>query len=155
MRLSIYGSRLATREHHELKDSGGLIYAVGEPGTWINIHTYIDSQLGSAQDPPPTWTGSVSRRERENIIQKLTDDKKGDSTGFGQGQLTLPPYWMMTLLPQCSTRIEAACAVGAQVILQQPLLLPALPEVVERHLGQALIPVKKKLLASTSRIQLS
>ena len=81
------------------------VYTVGEPGH-LDQYPYIDSWLGLAQDPP-TWTRFCIQKGKGKILmaQKLTDDKKGNSTGFGQVNLTPPPYWIMTLLPQCSTRI--------------------------------------------------
>ena len=82
------------------------VYTVGEPGH-LDQYPYIDSWLGLAQDPP-TWTRFCIQKGKGKILmtQKLTDDKKGNSTGFGRVNLTPPPYWMMTLLPQCSTRIR-------------------------------------------------
>ena len=55
------------------------VYTVGtgEPG---HLHQY------PSQDPP-TWTSTCIRKGKGKILmaQKLTDDKKGNSTGFGWG----------------------------------------------------------------------
>ena len=63
------------------------VYTVvtGEPGH-LDQYPYIDSWLGLAQDPP-TWTRFCIQTGKGRILmaQKLTDDKKGNSTGFGQG----------------------------------------------------------------------
>ena len=58
----------------------------GEPGH-LDQYPYIDSWLGLAQDPP-TWTRFCIQKKKKGKIsmaQKLTDDKKGNSTGFGWG----------------------------------------------------------------------
>ena len=64
------------------------VYTVvtGEPGH-LDQYPYTDSWLGLAQDPP-TWTRFCIQKGKGKILmaQKLTDDKKGNSTGFGQGQ---------------------------------------------------------------------
>ena len=66
-----------------LKNSGSNLYSshrrARTPG-------YIDSWLGLAQDPP-TWTRFCIQKGKGKILmaQKLTDDKKGYSTGFGPG----------------------------------------------------------------------
>ena len=63
------------------------VYTVvtGEPGH-LDQYPYIDSWLGLAQDSP-TWTGFCIQKDKGKILmaQKLTDDKKGNSIGFGQG----------------------------------------------------------------------
>ena len=63
------------------------VYTVvtGEPGH-LDQYPYIDSWLGLAQDPP-TWTRFCIQKGKGKILmaQKLTDDKKGNSTGFGRG----------------------------------------------------------------------
>ena len=83
------------------------VYTVvtGEPGH-LDQYPHIDSWLGLAQDPP-TWTRFCIQKGKGKTLmaQKLTDDKKGNSTGCGRVDLTPPPYWIMMLLPQCSTRI--------------------------------------------------
>ena len=52
----------------------------------LDQYPYIDSWLGLAQDPP-TWTRFCIQKGKGKIVmaQKLTDDKKGNSTGFGWG----------------------------------------------------------------------
>ena len=52
------------------------------------------------------------------IKKEILQDLDGDD-------LTPPPHWIMTLLPQCSTRTEAALLPnpGPGENLQQPLLL--------------------------------
>ena len=57
----------------------------GEPGH-LNQYPYVDSWLGLAQDPP-TWTRFCIQKGKGKILmaQKLADDKKGNSTGFGRG----------------------------------------------------------------------
>ena len=57
----------------------------GEPGH-LDEYPSIDSRLGLAQDPP-TWTRFCIQKEKGKILmaQKLPDDKKGNSTGFGWG----------------------------------------------------------------------
>ena len=63
------------------------VYAVvpGEPGH-PDQYPYIDSWLGLSQDPP-TWIKFCIQKGKGKILmaQKLTDDKKGNSTGFGRG----------------------------------------------------------------------
>ena len=63
------------------------VYTVvtGEPGH-PNQYPYIDLWLGLAQDPP-TWIRFYIQKGKGKILmaQKLTDDKKGNSTGFGWG----------------------------------------------------------------------
>ena len=60
------------------------IVVTGEPGH-MDQNPYIDSWLGLAQDPP-TWTRFYIQKGKGKILmaQKLTDDKKGDFTGFGR-----------------------------------------------------------------------
>lgn len=62
------------------------VYTVvtGEPGH-PDQYPYIDSWLGLAQGPP-TWTRFCIQKGKILMAQKLTDDKKGNSTRFGQGQ---------------------------------------------------------------------
>ena len=36
--MAPYGSRMATREHHELKNSGSIQESQESQDTWINIH---------------------------------------------------------------------------------------------------------------------
>ena len=63
------------------------VYTVvtGQPGH-LDQYPYIDSWLGLAQDPPP-WTRFCIQKGKGKILmaQTLTDDKKGNSTGFGRG----------------------------------------------------------------------
>ena len=63
------------------------VYTVvtGEPGH-LDQYPYIDSLLGLARDPP-IWTRFCIQKGQGKILmaQKLTDDKKGNSTGFGWG----------------------------------------------------------------------
>ena len=63
------------------------VYTVvtGEPGH-PDQYPYIDLWLGLAQDPP-TWIRFYIQKGKGKILmaQKLTDDKKGNSTGFGWG----------------------------------------------------------------------
>ena len=62
------------------------VYTVvtGEPGH-LDQYPYTDSWLGLAQDAP-TRTRFCIQKGRAKILmaQKLTDDKKVNSTGFGQ-----------------------------------------------------------------------
>ena len=102
--MAPYGSRMATREHHELKNSGNSLFR-GEPGH-LDQYPYTDSWLGLAQDPPTSTRFCIQKGKGKILMaQKLTDDKKGNSTGFGWVDLTPPPYWIVMLLPQCSIRI--------------------------------------------------
>ena len=81
------------------------VYTVvtGEPGH-PDQYPYIDSWLGLAQDPP-TWTrfciqkgkGKILMAQKLMIKKEILQDLDGDD-------LTPPPYWIMKLLPQCSTR---------------------------------------------------
>ena len=63
------------------------IYTVvtGKP-EHLDQNPYIDSWLGLAQDPL-TWTRFCIQKGKGKIlmVQKLIDDKKGNSTGFGWG----------------------------------------------------------------------
>ena len=84
--MAPYGNRMAIKEDHELKNSGSSITIVtGEPGH-LDQYPSIDSWPGLAQDPP-TWTRFCIQKEKGKILraQKLTDDEKGNSTGFGRG----------------------------------------------------------------------
>ena len=62
-----------------------IVEVTEEPGH-LDEYPYIDSRLGLAQDPP-TWTRFCIQKEQGKILmaQKLPDDKKGNSTGFGWG----------------------------------------------------------------------
>ena len=85
--MALYGRRMATIEHHELKNSGSSLYSSHREPGHLNQYPYIDSWLGLAQDPP-TWTRFCIQKKKKGKIsmaQKLTDDKKGNSTGFGRG----------------------------------------------------------------------
>ena len=57
----------------------------GEPGH-LDHYPSIDSWLGLAQ-APPAWTKFYIQKGKGKILvtQKLTDDKKGNSAGFGRG----------------------------------------------------------------------
>ena len=57
----------------------------GEPGL-LDQYPSTESWLGLARDPP-TWTRFYIQKGKGNILmaQKLTDDKKGNSAGFGRG----------------------------------------------------------------------
>ena len=74
----------------------------GEPGH-LDQYPYIDAWLGLAQDPP-TWTrfciqkgkGKILMAQKLMIKKEILQDLDGDD-------LTPPPYWIMKLLPQCST----------------------------------------------------
>ena len=63
------------------------VYTVvtGEPGH-PDQYPYIESWLGLAQDAP-IWTRFCTQKGKGKILmaQKLTDDKKGNSTGLGWG----------------------------------------------------------------------
>ena len=61
------------------------IVVTEEPGH-LDQYPYIDSWLGLAQDSL-TWIRFYIQKGRGKILmaQKLTDDKKGNSTGFGRG----------------------------------------------------------------------
>ena len=75
----------------------------GQPGH-PDQHPYIDSRLGLAQGPP-TWTrfciqkgkGEILMAQKLIIKKEILQDLDGDDP-------SPPPYWIMTLLPQCSTR---------------------------------------------------
>ena len=84
--MAPYGSGMATREHHELKNSGSSLHNSQRGPGQLDQYPYIDSRLGLAQDPP-TWTRFCIQKGKGKILmaQKLTDDKKGNSTGFGWG----------------------------------------------------------------------
>ena len=62
------------------------VYTVvtGEPGH-LDQYPYIDSWLGLAPKTLLLGQGSVSRKGKILMAQKLTDDEKGNSTGFGRG----------------------------------------------------------------------
>ena len=61
------------------------IVVTGEPGH-PDQYPYIDSWLRLAQDAP-TWIRLCIQKGKGKILMapKLTDDKKGNSTGVGQG----------------------------------------------------------------------
>ena len=75
----------------------------------------------------------------------MTDDKKGNSTGFGRDDLTSPPCWIMTgLPPSAPPRPEASLLPDrgpGEVSATATAPPPALPELVETPFGQAPIPV--------------
>ena len=102
------------------------VYTVvtGEPGH-LDQYPYIDSRLGLAQDPP-TWTRFCNQKGKGKILmaQKLTDDKKENSTDLDEDDLTPPPYWIMTrLLVLHQDRRPPYCPIQGQMkFLQQPLL---------------------------------
>ena len=80
-----YGSRIATKEHHALRNMQAVYTVVtGKPGH-PDQYPFIDSWLGLPQDPP-TWTRFCIQKGKGKILmaQKLTDDKKGNSAGFGR-----------------------------------------------------------------------
>ena len=78
------GSRMAAKDTMNLK-TVETVYTVvtGQPGH-PDQYPYTDSWLGLAQDPP-TWTRFCIQKGKGEILtaKKLTDDKKGHSTGFG------------------------------------------------------------------------
>ena len=81
-----YGSRMATKDAMNLKIVETVYTVVtGEPGH-LDQYPYIDSWLGLAQDPP-TWTRFCIQKGKGKILmtQTLTEEKKGNSTGFGWG----------------------------------------------------------------------
>ena len=84
--MAPYGSRMATREHHGLKNSGSSLDSSHRRARTPDQYPYIDSWLGLAQDPS-TWIRFYIQKVKGKILmaQKLTDDKKGNSTGFGWG----------------------------------------------------------------------
>ena len=99
--MAPYGSRMATRGHHGLKNSG----SIGEL-EHPDLYPYIDSWLGLAQDPS-TWTRFYIQKGKGKMLmaQKLTDDKKGNSTGFGRGWPDPSPILDNDApASQCSTR---------------------------------------------------
>ena len=63
------------------------VYTVvtGKPGH-LDQYPSIDLWLGLAKDPP-NWTRFYIQKGKGKILmtQKLTDDKKENSTGFGRG----------------------------------------------------------------------
>ena len=81
-----YGSRMATREQHELKNSGSNLHSsdrrAREPGS-IPIY-WVMARVSSR----PSYLDTVLIQKGNGKIlmaQKLTDDKKGNSTGFRRG----------------------------------------------------------------------
>ena len=81
-----YGSRMAPENTMNLKIVEAVYTVVtGEPGH-LDQYPSIDSGLGLARDPP-TWTRFCIQKGKGKLLraQKLTDDKKGNSTGFGRG----------------------------------------------------------------------
>ena len=64
------------------------------------------------------------------MAQKLTDDKKENSTDLDEDDLTPPPYWIMTRLPVLhQDRRPPYCPIQGQVkFLQQPLLFHQLSQ---------------------------
>ena len=83
------------------------VYTVvtGEPGH-LDQYPYSDSWLELAQDPP-TWTRFCIQEGKGKIsmAQRLTDDRKGKSTGCGRGR-TDPSHMLDNDAPasQYSTR---------------------------------------------------
>ena len=70
------------------------------------------------------------------MAQKLTDDKKGNSTGFGRVDVTPPPYWIMTLLPHAPPGSEATLMPNpgpGQVPAAHTAPPAALPEMGDRR----------------------
>ena len=66
----------------------GAVYpaVTGEPGH-PDQYPYTDSWLGLAQDPPTSTRFCIQTRKGKILTaQKLTDDRKGNSTGFGRGR---------------------------------------------------------------------
>ena len=56
----------------------------GEPGH-LDQYPYIDSWLRLAQDPPTCTRFRMNKGKGKILVdQKLTDDKKRNSTGFGE-----------------------------------------------------------------------
>ena len=84
--MDTHGSRMAPENTMNLK-IGEAVYTVvtGEPGHLVQSPS-TDSWPGLARDPP-TWARLCIQKEKGKILraQKLTDDKKGNSTGFGRG----------------------------------------------------------------------
>jgi len=76
--------------------------------------------------------------------QKLTNDKKGNSTDLDEDDLTPPPYWIMTRLPPSAPPgPEAALLPNPgpdEVPAAATALPPALPEFVELPFQQAPVP---------------
>ena len=104
------------------------VYTVvtGEPGH-LDQYPHIDSWLGLAQDPP-TWTRFCIQKGKGEILmaQKMTDDKKGNSTEFGRGRPDPSPILiMMFLRPSAPPGPEAALMPdpGPSEVLQQLLLV--------------------------------
>ena len=63
------------------------VYAVvtGGPGH-LDQYPYTDSWLGLAQDPPTSTRFCIQKGKGKILMaQKLADDTKGNSTGFGRG----------------------------------------------------------------------
>ena len=57
----------------------------GEPGH-LDQYPYIDSWLRLAQDPPTCTRFRIKKGKGKILVaQKLTDDKKRNSTGFERG----------------------------------------------------------------------
>ena len=81
-----YGSVMATRRHHELKNSGSSLFSshrrARTPGS-ISIY-----RLMARVSSRPSYLDKVLYPEGKGKIlmaQKLTDDKKVNSIGFGWG----------------------------------------------------------------------
>ena len=127
-----YGSRMATKDTMNLKIVETVYTVVtGEPGH-PDQYPYTDSWLGLAQDPP-TWTRFCIQKGKGKILmaQKLTDDKKENSTDLDEDDLTPPPYWIMTGPPPSALPGPEApyCPIQGEVkFLQQPLLFHQLSQ---------------------------
>ena len=131
-----YGSMMLPEDTMNLKIVEAVdIVVTGEPGH-LDQYPYIDSWLGWAQDPP-TWTKFCIQKGKGKILtaQKLIDDKKGNSTGFGRGDLTPPPCWIMTCLPPSAPpgpEVALMPDPGPGEVPAAATALPqALPELVE------------------------
>ena len=93
------------------------VYTVvtGEP-RHLDQNPHIDSWLGLAQDPP-TWTRFCIQKGKVKVLmaQKLTDDKKGNSAGFGRGQPDPSPTVDNDApASQCSTRTGGRLNAGSK-----------------------------------------
>ena len=114
------------------------IVVTEEPGH-LDQYPYIDSWLGFAQDPP-TWTRFCIQKGKGKILmtQKLTDDKKGNCTGFGQGYP--PPYWIMMCLSLCAPPGPEAALMPdpgpGEVPAAVPAPPPASPEIAAPPFGR-------------------
>ena len=118
---------------------------IGEPGH-PDQYPYTDSWLGLAQDAP-TWIRFCIQKGKGKILmaQKLTDDKKGNSTGFGQGWPSPSPILDNDApTAQCSRRTGGRLSAWSRARWSPAAAaapLPALLEVVELPPWRAPIPV--------------